>query len=157
MIKTLDSGLKNFSSVVYKTTGKDLSSFAGAGAAGGTTFGLISFLNCSVASGIEIVLSKTNFESELNGADFVITGEGKFDLQTLNGKAPSVIIKKSKSNNVPVFVICGFSELDENDVKKYGVSKIFEISDKNLPLEINLKNAEENLKSTAFKILDYYF
>ena len=152
MVEELDKGLRNFSAVIKRKTGVDISEVKGSGAAGGIGGGIVAFLNSEMRSGIELLLLYSDYEKELLDTDFVITGEGKIDSQTLNGKAPYVITKKAKEKNVCVIGVCGKKEIDEKDI---GMDVIYEISDNSLPLEVNMANAKENMKATSLKIGDY--
>ena len=103
-------------------------------------------------SGIELLLLYSDYEKELSDTDFVITGEGKIDSQTLNGKAPYVITKKAKEKNICVIGVCGKKEIDEKDI---GMDIIYEISDNSLPLDVNMANAKENMRRTSLTIGKY--
>jgi glycerate kinase len=87
----------------------------GAGAAGGFGYMALTFLNAQARSGIEMVLDLVNFEKHLLGADLVITGEGKFDSQSLSGKAPIGILEIASKRSVPVALICGQATLNSSD------------------------------------------
>lgn len=152
MVEKLDQGLRNYSRVINKTFGIDIGKLPGAGAAGGIGGGLIAFLNGKMESGIEIILSSSDFENEIENADLVITGEGKIDMQTLNGKAIYIIAQKAKQRGVPVIAVCGKNEVTTDVSAQMGIDKIYEISDNQLPLELNLKMARGNLKNTALQI-----
>ena len=81
----------------------------------------LTFLNAEARSGIEMVLDHVHFEKHLAGADLVITGEGKFDSQSLSGKAPIGILEIASKRSVPVALICGQASLNSSDeiVKKF--------------------------------------
>ena len=87
----------------------------GSGSAGGFGFMALTFLRANFQSGIDTVLELVDFEHHLNEADLVITGEGKFDSQSLNGKAPIGILKIASQHGVPVALICGQSVLNSSD------------------------------------------
>ena len=152
MVIELDNGLKNYSKVIKDKTGVDISFVKGSGAAGGIGGGIIAFLNSEMQSGIELLLLYSDYEKELSDTDFVITGEGKIDSQTLNGKAPYVITKKAKEKNICVIGVCGKKEIDEKDI---GMDIIYEISDNSLPLDVNMANAKENMRMTSLTIGKY--
>jgi glycerate kinase len=87
----------------------------GAGAAGGFGYMALTFLNAQARSGIEMVLDLVNFEKHLLGADLVITGEGRFDSQSLSGKAPIGVLEIASQRSVPVALICGQATLNSSD------------------------------------------
>lgn len=99
---------------------------AGAGAAGGMGYLAFTFLGAEQRSGIEVVLELIAFKELLVGADLVITGEGKFDSQSLSGKAPMGVLKTAQSLGIPVMMVCGQADFSgETEFKKvYALSDI---------------------------------
>ena len=151
-IEFLDRGLRNFAKVVKKYNGNDMNKIKGAGAAGGIGGAFAAFLNSKVESGIELVLEKTNFYEYLDNADFVITGEGKFDSQTFFGKAPIVIAQKAMKKEVATIIVCGINKVSPHIAKEKGIKAIYEIANPKLSLEDNMKYAKKNLIATIKKI-----
>ena len=107
----LDRGLANFAEVIKSGIGKDISQVAGAGAAGGLGGGLLAFSNSCLKAGIEMVLDAIDFDSILEGADAVITGEGKIDFQTFKGKTPFGVMTHAAAKGIPVYAIGGCVDL----------------------------------------------
>ena len=110
MVQILDKGLHNFSEIVKKYNGTDYAMIPGAGAAGGLGYTFKSMLNAKLVSGIDAILNLIDFNSIIEDADIIITGEGKIDKQTLMGKTPSGVLKYGMENNIPVIAICGIVE-----------------------------------------------
>ncbi len=127
MVRLLDQGLRKFDETVQKITGKSVADVAGAGAAGGMGGGCMVFLNAALKSGIEAVLDMVNFDECLEGADLVITGEGRIDSQSVHGKVISGIVNRTKPKNVPVVAIVG--SIHDSAVEAYdlGVTAMFGI------------------------------
>ena len=102
-VETLEQSLAHFASLV----GGQYASAKGAGAAGG--FGLMAyaFLKAEAHSGIDLILDLIDFDSYLVGADYIITGEGRFDSQSIQGKAPWGILQRAKKITIPTYLICG--------------------------------------------------
>ena len=107
MVEELDKALAHYGSIAQKTTGRDCMDVAGAGAAGGLGAGLLFFTPARLQPGIVIVLETLKFESLLQGASFVITGEGHSDFQTAYGKAPVGVAHAAKRHGLPVFCLSG--------------------------------------------------
>lgn len=105
MIVKLDDGLRNFNSVVEKLKHKSLQNIPGAGAAGGLGGGCIVFLDARLSPGIQLVMKKANFKSMIQDADWVITGEGCLDQQTLAGKVVKGVMEAVTNQKLAVF--CG--------------------------------------------------
>ena len=112
MVDFLDNGLKHFADIIKGTTGKDISDMPGAGAAGGLGGAFKAFLNAELRKGADMVLDAIGFDQMVEDADLVITGEGKIDSQTLNGKLPSAVAQRASARNIPVMAICGRTEVE---------------------------------------------
>jgi glycerate kinase len=85
----------------------DVSMEPGSGAAGAMGAGMLAFFGAKLRSGIEVVLDVVRFDELLLGADFVLTGEGKMDAQSLRGKVPIGVARRAKASGVPVIAIVG--------------------------------------------------
>ena len=79
MVQRLDEGMQSLAEVIKKTTGKDITNYPGAGAAGGMGGGLLAFFNAELKPGTELLLKAIDFSEKIKGADLIITGEGKAD------------------------------------------------------------------------------
>ena len=113
MVEQLDEGLRNFAQVVANYCGEELSSWPGAGAAGGLGFGFKALLGAELRPGIDMVLDAIRFSSIIEGCDLVITGEGRIDSQTVMGKAPSGVLRMATVQNIPTVAIGGAVEMCE--------------------------------------------
>lgn len=108
-LEILESGLKRLADIVARDLGCDFRDTPGAGAAGGLGFGLMTFCGAPVKSGFEIVADFVGLRSAIEEADAVITGEGRLDEQTLEGKAPAGVARLARQLGKPVFAIVGSS------------------------------------------------
>jgi glycerate kinase len=108
-VEVLEQSLAHFASIV----GADFDSMPGAGAAGGFGFMAYAFLNAQAKSGIDVILDLVGFDSHLAGADYVITGEGKFDSQSVKGKAPWGILQRAQTLKIPTFLVCGDADIQQ--------------------------------------------
>lgn len=109
MVKILEQNLHHFAQVAKRDVGIDCEYTAGAGAAGGTGFGLLTFTGATVEKGIEIVLRYSHLAERVRHSDYVFTGEGSIDFQTKFGKTPYGVAKMAKKivPTVPVIVLAG--------------------------------------------------
>lgn len=144
-VEELDQGLRNLSEVVKQQLGKDCASLAGAGAAGGTAYGLKVFLEATFISGINFILGLSGVENLLKDEkfDYIITGEGKFDDQTLHGKLIKGVVDLGGRFDVPVIVVCGKADVDQGELGKLGLEAVLEIADNTKPLQYNMENASK--------------
>jgi glycerate kinase len=104
---TLDRWLVHLAAVVHRDLGIDLRDAPGAGAAGGMGFGLMAFVGARVRPGFAVVSEAVDLERRLIRAQLAITGEGRFDAQSLRGKAPTGVIALARGAAIPVVLICG--------------------------------------------------
>ncbi|ADQ40040.1 glycerate kinase [Caldicellulosiruptor acetigenus I77R1B] len=153
-VKLLDEGLKNFANVAKEYLGKDISLSSGAGAAGGLGFALLAFLNAQYVSGIDYILSASNAEEHVKWTDIVITGEGRFDRQSLSGKSTIGIARLGAKFGKMVIVISGSIDCPFEEYTKEGITSIFSIVDMASSLDRCLKEAPRLLKETAKSIIN---
>jgi len=154
-IELLDKGLKHLHTVVKKQMGKDYADLPGSGAAGGTAYGLKTFLNAEFISGTEFIVELAQIHQLLqsNTIDFIITGEGKIDEQTLRGKLINGILQLGKMYNIPVIVLCGVSEISKEHLLEMGVLEVIEIRDASRPLSYSMENASVLIELAIVKFL----
>lgn len=150
MVKDLDDGLKHYASVIKRDVGVDVENLKGGGAAGGIAAGMVAFFNAKLTSGIDVMLDGTGFDSLLKDAAFVVTGEGKLDNQTLDGKAISGLTRHAKKFGVPVIAICGQIALGF-DLEKSGLALATATSPENTPL-LPSRNYKQELYDAAVKL-----
>lgn len=122
MVEQLDAGLRHLAALVKTQLGKDILDVPGAGAAGGLAAGAIAFLNARLVPGIETVMLASRLAEALAGADWVITGEGRFDAQSLRGKVVSGVAALARQSGAKVAVLAGSVELSETEWRQAGVA-----------------------------------
>ena len=108
-VALLDAGLAHLAALL----GQEVAERPGTGAGGGLAFAAMAALGASQESGATAMIEITGLGDELEGADLVVTGEGSFDAQSLGGKIPGVMIARARSQNIPVVVVCGVSQMTE--------------------------------------------
>lgn len=113
-VKKLDQALYKLSTVALHLTGRDMAAIKYGGTAGGAAAGLYAFLNARLVNGIDHFLSLTDFNSALERANLVITGEGSIDEQTLQGKGPFGVAYHAKLKGLPVVAFAGKVPLERN-------------------------------------------
>ncbi len=153
-LKILDRNLAHYGKVIKTTLDVDILETPGAGAAGGTGAALLAFMNGTLINGITLLLETLAVEKYISGADLVITGEGKIDAQTLNGKTIFGVASMAKRHGVPVLVITG--KIGENIERIYdlGVSSVFSIVNKPMSLEDAIKNAPKLIENCVRNIMN---
>ena len=148
-VERLDNGLKHFSEVVAKSMDviEEYAHTHGAGAAGGLGFGLMTFLNARLVSGINMVLDAIGFDSIIKDADLIITGEGRIDSQTLAGKTPYGVLQRAKLQGIPVVAIGGSVQLEPEETEAAGFASILQTTPPDTRIEdaLNPKTASRNI------------
>ncbi len=124
MVRELDAALARYAEVALAATGRDVAKLPGAGAAGGLGAGLLLFTPAQLRPGVSIVLEATGFEELVRGADLVITGEGRTDLQTAMGKAPVGVAAAAARYAVPVICLSGGIGEGADEVLAKGIDAI---------------------------------
>jgi glycerate kinase len=155
----LDSGLRNFSSIVKNQFGRDVSRIKGAGAAGGLGAGLAAFLNAKIKSGTDLIITATELESKIKDADLVITGEGAMDFQTFFGKTPFGVASLAAKYGISVITINGSVDIDYNKIKKSQLdlfSGNFDIINRAMNIGEAMSSAEANLYRCVKEITKFY-
>ncbi|MBQ9192908.1 MAG: glycerate kinase [Bacteroidales bacterium] len=110
-VEILEQRMEERAQEIFRETGVDVRNLPGAGAAGGLGGSMAALLGARLVSGVEEVLDRVGFDRALEGADLVLTGEGKSDRQTLSGKLPLGVLRRSGS--VPVALVSGAIEAPE--------------------------------------------
>lgn len=155
MVRQLEKGLIRLADTAARDLGKDLRNVPGAGAAGGMGFGLLAFLGARLVSGIDMMISVTKLDQRLKGASLLITGEGRLDAQSAQGKAPYGLLKLAKKNKIPIIAFCG-SVQQEKELYKAGFTAVFPIVTGPMTLEQAMNDAENLLYLAALRAARFY-
>ena len=177
MVRALDDGLRHFAEVtaMYMNSSEngssanlddgeyllvngnviqDVSSMPGAGAAGGLGYAFVTFLGARLKRGVDMVLDAIGFDKMIEGADLVITGEGRIDAQTLTGKTPYGVLQRASRQNIPVIALAGSVALDASS----GFTAIRQITPPDMRLSEAMLPAvaSANLRRTISAILQQF-
>ena len=152
-VELLEERMLRQTARIQRETGRDVTSLPGSGAAGGLGGALTAYFGARLQAGIEAVLDAVGFDALVAGARLVITGEGKSDRQTLSGKAPYGVLRRSGS--VPVLLLSGRIE-DADALREAGFCALVEVSPRNLPLPTLLRpdQARQHLRAALKRYLD---
>ncbi|MEE5131538.1 glycerate kinase [Pseudomonas alliivorans] len=148
-VLALDAALAHFADHSARTLGHDLRDSPGSGAAGGMGFAAKAYLNASFRAGVEVVADLTGLEQALRDADLVITGEGRFDAQTLRGKTPLGVARVAKRQQVPVIVLAGTLGEGYEQLYQHGISAAFALTSGPMDLEKACREAPRLLHERA--------
>jgi glycerate kinase len=149
MVERLDAGLQHLGRLVNEQLGQDIVNVPGAGAAGGLAGGALAFMNARLVPGIEMVIHASGLDAEIADADWVLSGEGRFDEQSLRGKVVSGIAKLAVKHGVKVAVLAGSVQVSEEVYRREGIELALSTMKPGMKLNEALTRAEELLGSAA--------
>ena len=139
-IVQLNKALKKFADVCKITLKCDYAHQPGAGAAGGLGFAMLAFCNAKLQSGIDAVLAATGLHQKIGEADFILTGEGRIDAQTLDGKTIKGVCNLARQHSIPVIGFAGKVQLNQQQLRELGLTAAFSLVDQQNTLESCISN-----------------
>jgi len=155
IVEELDEGLKHVAEIIKSDLNKDVATLKGAGAAGGMGAGMVAFFDSKLQMGIETVLDTVNFDKVVSGADFVFSGEGKIDSQSIRGKVVIGVANRTKKANVPLIAVVGDIGDDIEAAYDLGVSAIFSINRVAIDFKFAKTRAKDDLLLTMDNIMRF--
>lgn len=156
MVKRLDEGLCHASYIISRDLNKSVSEIKGSGAAGGMGAGAVAFLGAELKKGIDILLDAADFDKKSASSDLIITGEGRLDFQSVNGKVISGIAKRAAKYGKPVIAICGSRGDGAEEIKSLGVSELYFSSETEKNFAEIIKTCREDLYGISVKAANDY-
>jgi glycerate kinase len=151
-VARLDYGLGVLARAVADQIGRDDSEQPASGAAGGAGFGLRT-LGARYLPGAELVLDLLGFDSALDGADLVVTGEGLLDRQSLRGKAPVAVARRAATRGVRAVAVVGRCDLSRAELASACIDEAYALTDLEPDEERSIANAAALLKHLAPRLL----
>lgn len=159
MVRSLDEGLRHYAEVVSSSA----ATVPGAGAAGGLGYAFVTFLGARLRRGADMVLDALCFDKIIEGADLVITGEGRLDSQTLAGKTPYAVLQRACKQGIPVIAVAGSVASDDeaicylsgNQSDECGFRGIYQVTPSGMPLSDAMlpSIAAANIRRTVSSVL----
>ncbi len=149
MIEQLEKGLLHLAVLVRKYLQREINDIPGAGAAGGLAAGAFAFMNGALVSGIETVMTISNLEAELESADWIITGEGSFDEQSLRGKVVCGIARMAQKSHTRLAVLAGQVTVPKQEYQKLGIITAIGCRTDDMSLDYAMKNCRLLLHNAA--------
>ena len=148
-VAQLDEALAHYADVMAATLGEDLRDLPGVGAAGGLGFAARAVLRAGFRPGVELVAELSGLAQAVQGADLVITGEGRLDGQSLHGKTPVGVARIARAAGVPVIALAG--SLGDGYQRLYaeGIGAAFSLAPGPLSLEQAMQQAADQLSARA--------
>ena len=145
MAEALDSRLWSLAEAAFVFLGKDIRALPGTGAAGGLAFGAVAFMGGKLVPGIDTVMGVTGLADALKGADWVLTGEGKFDSQSVQGKVVDGVARLAKQAGAKTGVFAGTVRLSEPEWRAAGVDTVYQLNPPDMSLDEAISRSREHL------------
>ena len=155
MVPVLDANLYHLAEIVKRDLEVDIADLPGAGAAGGMGGGAVAFWKGTLQMGIETVLDTVDFDTVVQDARLVFTGEGRLDGQSLRGKVIAGVAKRAKQYHVPVVAVVGAVGDGADGVYDLGVCGVFTTNHAPVPFEVAKLHSHENLRRTARNLMGF--
>lgn len=152
MVTLLDNALAQYAAKIKQQLGVSVAHYPGAGAAGGLGAALLAFFDATLKPGIDIVTETVALKDIVEGADWVITGEGRVDGQTLGGKTPAGVARIARSQEVPVVILAGSLGEGCEKLADIGVAACFSVLSSPCTLPQALAEGDKNLRSAAYQL-----
>jgi glycerate kinase len=152
MVAQLDDNLRHYARIIAKDLGHEVAEVPGAGAGGGIGAAMMVFLGGRLRPGSEIVTDAVGLDAAVADADLVLTGEGRIDGQTIQGKTPVGVARVAQRHGKPVIAIGGSLGNGAAAVHGYGIDAVFGSVSRPCTVEEALANAAANVRSAARNI-----
>lgn len=156
MVASLDDHLRAFSQTVERDIGFSQWNFPGAGSAGGMGYGTKVFLNATIQMGIETVLNLIHFDEMIQDADYIFTGEGQLDSQSLQGKVVIGVARRALNSHAKVIALVGNLALNRERLSHENVDEIIVTNYLNLPFDQAKTRAAEDMRYVMDQWCQYH-
>ncbi len=156
MVETLDSALAHLAELIGSQLGIHVRDLPGAGAAGGLAAGAVAFMEARLVSGIETVMAQSRLRQEVSDADWVVTGEGCFDSQSMRGKVVSGVARVARQGGARVGVIAGQVLLADHVWRNAGIEAALACTQPGMDLQFALEHCEELLAQAAGRFAEVH-
>jgi glycerate kinase len=156
MVNMLDEYVRHWADLIERKTGIHLHDRPGAGAAGGIGGAFQAFFPTKMKRGIDVVIEYTKLTDNLEGADLVITGEGRIDSQTASGKTPMGVAQEAQKKGIPVIVLAGSIGRGIETLYQYGIHSFHSIVSAPMTLEEAMERGSELLELAAEQVFRTY-
>ena len=149
MVEQLDAALRHLAEAIKQEQGRDIAEVPGAGAAGGLAAGAIAFMNARLVSGIDAVMAQARLQEAVTGADWVLTGEGSFDEQSLRGKVVSGVLRVARAAGAKVGVLAGQVRMLPGEYHRAGIEAAVSCMEDGMDLEYAITHGRMLLDRAA--------
>lgn len=156
-VECLERRAQTFSQMALRKLGRDCSLQKGAGAAGGLGYAFMQFFHAKMQSGATLLLEEINFANLIAGADFILTGEGCSDRQTLMGKLPQKVLEYGQKEHISVHLIAG-RIVHKEELIAAGFQTVRSVNPPDFPLELALEKetAKKHIQQACAAVFSHH-
>ncbi|WMN12447.1 glycerate kinase [Marivirga salinae] len=151
-LEFLDKGMQHLKDIIFQQFNFNIDQHSGAGASGGMGGGSTFFLNADLHSGIEFIADALNLEDKVKNADLVISGEGKLDTQSFQGKVVSGVLNSCQKLDKSLFLVVGYNGYKSELPKE--IKAVISLTDLAKSQEEAIKKASFWLQKAAFQLFE---
>ena len=151
-VELLDKNLNHLANIIRQKLKIDIKDIPGSGAAGGLAGGLLAFAGARLVNGFQLVSHTIQLEDRIKEANLIITGEGRLDKQTLNGKAPYGVAQLAKKYGKPTIGIAGTLGEEHELLYPYGFNLLLSLMNKPMPLTEAIEQTDLLLETAGRQI-----
>ena len=148
-VAALDEALAHYATLLATTCGLDVANLPGAGAAGGLGAGLMAFCSARLRPGIDVIFERLGLEAQIARADRILTGEGRVDATSANGKLLSGVGRLALRHRKPVIALTGSAGEGSQTLEALGIRAVVPIADGPISLEQSLADASRLITDAA--------
>lgn len=148
-VVALDEALAHYATLLATTCGLDVANLPGAGAAGGLGAGLMAFCSARLRPGIDVIFERLGLEAQIARADLILTGEGRVDATSANGKLLSGVGRLALRHRKPVIALTGSAGEGSQTLEALGIRAVVPIADGPISLEQSLADASRLITDAA--------
>lgn len=154
MVARLDAGLRNLDEVFQKTFGRSFAMLPGAGAAGGLGAGAMAFLGADMRPGFDLLADMIGLEGEITAADLIITGEGRLDGQSFQGKVVGEVLAMAEKHGKSVYALCGAIGQDLTEANRLCFRRIASLIDYAPALSVAISEPERFISPAVRSLME---
>jgi glycerate kinase len=151
-VGALEEGLARLAEVVRRDLRFAMANREGGGAAGGLAAGAAAFLGARLVSGVDVVMEAVDLAGKLSGADWVVTGEGCFDDQSLRGKVGSGVVRAAAAAGIPAAVVAGRIRLQPHQYRGLGIRVALQLAEDGEPDDMVMGEAAARMRRAGVRL-----
>ncbi|MFO7821817.1 MAG: glycerate kinase [Lentisphaeria bacterium] len=149
MVEQLEVALRHLADCITTQLGSRIADTPGAGAAGGFGAGALAFFDGRLVPGFEAVAETCKLKNALQDADWVITGEGRLDTQSLQGKVVDGVNRLAKMCGTKTAVIAGTVQLSTEQCRAADLDEVIQTAPPGMPNDEAIAHGREHLQKAA--------